>query len=304
MGLSRAAIKLIAEAVRDHQLRGRVLVVGKQDVWGTEPDILRWLEESGLSPAKCKVLPSLKLDLQRLGFIQDISLFQLMGFQEVVTLDNSAYEGAGIVCDLNLPVPDELAAQMGRFDLVIDAGCLEHIFNAPQVLKNFYRLASDRGVVVHVAPSSNHVDHGLYMFSPTFFQDYYSANRWEILYHYFFRYAQSYKAPWKIYQYEPGALLPISFGGLSRGIYGIFVVTRKQDGSTCDANVQQGAYLAAWAEGGDLNKPRIFKNKWLALRERLKPKIPRGVLPLLMTVEAKINAAGGVPRYLKHYKTL
>ena len=294
----------MAEAVKEHKLCGRVLVIGKQDVWGTELDILRWLGESGLPPAKCKVLPSLKSDFKRLNFIQDISLFQLMGFQGVITMDNSAYEGADIIHDLNLPLPEELAAKLGRFDLVVDAGCLEHIFNTPQVLKNLHGLAADRGVVVHISPSSNHGDHGFYMFSPTFFQDCYSANRWNILFHYFFQYSSNYKAGSKIYQYRPEALLPISFGRLSRGLYGVFIVVRKQDGSTANANVQQGMYLAAWAEDAELNNPKTFKNKWRALRERLKPHIPKALVPLLMIAEMKVNAIGGVSRYLKHYKTL
>jgi hypothetical protein len=172
------------------------------------------------------------------------------------------------------------------------------------VLKNFHGLAADGGVVIHISPSSNHVDHGFYMFSPTFFQDYYSANRWDILCHYFFRYSPNYKAGWKIYEYKPGALLPVSFGGLNRGLYGVYIVVRKQDCSSYNANVQQGLYLEAWAEDAELNNPKTFKNKWRALRERLKPHIPKALVPLLMMAEAKVNAIGGVSRYLKHYKTL
>ncbi len=69
MGLARAAIKLIAENVRDHKLQGRVLVIGKQDVWGSQEDVRRWLGESGLTPASHKALPSLKPYFQRLNFI-------------------------------------------------------------------------------------------------------------------------------------------------------------------------------------------------------------------------------------------
>jgi len=303
MGLARAAIKLIAENVRDHKLQGRVLVIGKQDVWGSEEDVRRWLGESGVTPANLKALPSLKPYFQRLNFIQDSSVFQLMGFKEVITLDNSAYEGADVVVDLNVPLTEEVAEKLGRFDLIVDAGCLEHIFNAPQVLKNFYQLANNGGVVVHASPSSNHVDHGFYMFSPTFFQDYYSANRWNVLCHYFFRYSQSYKATWKLYQYAPGALMPVAFGGLN-GLYGVFIAARKQDASTCDANVQQGMYLAAWAENAHLKKSRPSADKWFALRERLKWYVPKGMLSFLMTLEAKVNGFGGVRRYLKHYKNL
>src|SRR6266542_2706970 len=138
MGLARGAIKLIAETVTGCKRGGRVLVVGKQEVWGTEGEIIRWLKESGLSPAACETQLALKPDFRRLHFIQDTSLFKLMGFREVVNLDNSDYEGAEIIGDLNRPLAEELLVKAGRFDLIIDSGCLEHIFNVPQVLKNFH----------------------------------------------------------------------------------------------------------------------------------------------------------------------
>ena len=49
MGLARSAIQLIAETIRDHRISGRVLIIGKQDVWGTEIEVIRWLRECGLT---------------------------------------------------------------------------------------------------------------------------------------------------------------------------------------------------------------------------------------------------------------
>src|SRR2546428_674353 len=245
MGLSRPAIKLLAETVRASHLAGRALIIGKQDVWGTHDEVACWLRESGLNLPNCDIAVSVKPEFRRLGFIQDTSLFKMMGFQEVVTLDNSPYEGAEMIHDLNIPLTEDRLAKMGQYDVIIDSGCLEHIFDVPQVLRNFFRLANDRGAVIHIAPSSNLVDHGFYMFSPTFFQDYYSANRWQILCHYFFQNFPSYNACWRVYEYEPNALTPLSFGGLKGGMYGVYVAAQKKPGSTCDANVQQGTYLAA-----------------------------------------------------------
>jgi len=308
MGLARGAIKLIAETVRDHQITGRVLVIGKQDVWGTEKEVIRWLRQCDLSPVPCATRISLKPDLLRLNFIQDTSLFQMMGFREVVTLDYSDYEGAEIICDLNHPLPDGLVAKSGLFDLIIDAGCLEHIFNVPQVLRNFYHLVGDRGTVIHILPSSNLVDHGFYTFSPTLFQDYYGANRWLILHHYFFQTYPSYKTRWKIYEYKPGALNAFAFtGGLNRGMWSVYVAARKQPGATCDAEVQQGFFMAAWADeasGGNPGHAAISKRGWPALRERLKPHVPTALVPILVGMEARMKTLGGVGRYLKRYKKL
>lgn len=304
MGLSRGAIKLIAETVADRKLRGRVLVVGKQEVWGTEAEVVRWLKESGLGPASCEVQLALKPDFRRLQFIQDTSLFKLMGFREVVNLDNSDYEGAELIWDLNRPVPGELLAKIGRFDLVIDSGCLEHIFNVPQVLKNFYQLAGDNGVVIHILPSNNLVDHGFYMFSPTLFQDYYSANRWRIVSHYFFQHYPNYQARWKIYHYKPGGLSAFAFTGMmNRAMCSTYFAAQKQPDTTSDANVQQGMYLTPWSKKG-VNGDSAPKSGWPALRERLKPYVPRSFIPLLMALESRMQKVGGISRYLEHYKDL
>jgi hypothetical protein len=304
MGLARGAIKLIAETVRDGKLSGRILVVGKQEVWGTESEIIRWLKESGLSPATCETQLALKPDFRRLQFIQDTSLFKLMGFREVVNLDNSGYEGAELIWDLNRPLSEELLAKVGRFDVIIDSGCLEHIFNIPQVLMNFYRLAADNGVVIHLVPSNNLVDHGFYMFSPTLFQDYYFANRWRVLRHHFFQHYPNYHSRWRIYQYKPGGLSAFAFTGMmSRTMWSTYFAAQKQPDTTCDANVQQGMYLTAWSrksEGGDSNS----KRGWSAMRERLKPYVPRSLIPFLMALEARIQKIGGISRYLQHYKDL
>ncbi len=292
MGLVRAAIKLIAETVKSQKLHGRVLVIGKQDVWGTEQDVRRWLEECGLTPTGHKTSLTLKPYYQKMGFIQDVSVFKLMGFEEVITTDNSDYEKAYVIFYLNAPLTDEMAAKLGSFDLIVDSGCIEHIFNVPQVLKTFHLLTSSQGVVMHIIPSSNHVDHGLYMLSPTFFHDYYSANRWKIHCQYFGQYCQSYKAKWKMYNYVPGALNPVAFGGL-KGTYVNFIAVQKQSDSTYNANVQQGVYLPAWA--GDAPQ---------TLRERLKWHVPRSLIPFLQILEAKVNAFGGLSKYLKKYKNM
>src|SRR5437762_6499681 len=157
MGLGRAAIKLIAETVRDCKLGGRVLVIGKQEVWGTGQEVRRWLDESGMTPAACEIQLALKPDFRRLQFIQDTSVFKLMGFREVINLDNSDDEGAEIIGDLNCPLAEELLVKAGRFDLIIDSGCLEHIFTVPQVLKNFDQLAAYNGAGIHILSSNTPV---------------------------------------------------------------------------------------------------------------------------------------------------
>jgi hypothetical protein len=60
-------------------------------------------------------------------------------------LDASPYEGADTIHDMNTPVPE---AWHGRYDVVIDSGSLEDIFNFPVAianLANMLRVARIRG---------------------------------------------------------------------------------------------------------------------------------------------------------------
>jgi hypothetical protein len=88
---------------------------------------------------------------------------EYLGAEEIVALDNSAYEGAAIVTDLNAPIADTLKS---RFSAVIDGGCLEHIFNFPQAIKNSMEMLAVGGHFVGITPANNFCGHGFYQFSP------------------------------------------------------------------------------------------------------------------------------------------
>jgi hypothetical protein len=93
----------------------------------------------------------------------------------VVTLDNSAYEGAAIVIDLNAPLPDALK---NRFTAVIDGGCLEHIFNFPQAIKNSMEMLSIGGHFLGITPANNFCGHGFYQFSPGALFSHFLRSEW------------------------------------------------------------------------------------------------------------------------------
>jgi SAM-dependent methyltransferase len=98
-------------------------------------------------------------------------LIRYFGSTTVDSIDNSDYEGASLVHDMNLPVPSNLHA---RYDTVIDGGCLEHIYNVPQALKNCSLLCKPGGQILHVLPANNFCGHGFWQFSPELFFSLYS----------------------------------------------------------------------------------------------------------------------------------
>ena len=64
---------------------------------------------------------------------------------------------------MNRPVSTELES---KFDLVVDGGSLEHIFNFPVAVSNLMRMAVVGGFVMTSNPANNLCGHGFYQLSP------------------------------------------------------------------------------------------------------------------------------------------
>jgi hypothetical protein len=95
------------------------------------------------------------------------NFLQFLGAKEVVSVDYSDFEGASLLHDLNAPFPENLR---GRFDVVLDSGTLEHIFNFPAALKNCLELLPVGGhFITGGVPANSYMGHGFYQFSPELF---------------------------------------------------------------------------------------------------------------------------------------
>ena len=100
--------------------------------------------------------------------------FALIGVRLTV-VDIAAVRDNEILQDLNMPLRPEL---VGRFDIVIDPGTLEHCFNVGQGIQNMLSMAKIGGFVFHINPHGNH---GFYNFCPTFYFDFYNDNGHELV---------------------------------------------------------------------------------------------------------------------------
>jgi len=89
-----------------------------------------------------------------------------LGAKNVRSCDASAYEGATFVHDLNQPIAPEWEE---RFDVVIDGGTLEHVFNFPVAIANCMRMVKTGGHLILFTPANNYFGHGFYQFSPELF---------------------------------------------------------------------------------------------------------------------------------------
>ena len=93
------------------------------------------------------------------NFLKDI------GFEIIDSIDNSNFEGASIIHNMNTPISSDFK----KYDYVLDLGTTEHIFNTPQVCENIINLLNVGGIYLAVTPNNNLSGHGMYQFSPEFY---------------------------------------------------------------------------------------------------------------------------------------
>jgi hypothetical protein len=78
--------------------------------------------------------------------------------------------------NLNDPVP-----LREQFDICLNAGTAEHVFNVYQFFKTVHELTAPGGLMIHNSPFSGWPDHGFYNFQPTFYFDLAVANNYTVM---------------------------------------------------------------------------------------------------------------------------
>ena len=260
MGIAKPAVKLLMQEGLQRPFYGSILTLGRQSVLLTFKQLLATAESMGY-PLKRDIALELSSDPghRRRGFVSDRFLFLSLGFAEVFSLDYSDYEQSDYLGDLN--IRNIFLVVSKQFDFVLDSGTIEHIFHLPNALGNIFDLTRVGGRIMHLSPSSNYLDHGFYMFSPTLFFDFYTANAFKIEKISMIKHARCrYNGPWRIYDYIPGKLDKISSGGLDGGFYGIALIAMKTAQSTSDNIPQQGIFTnRLWLQSTKEYQPSVMK---------------------------------------------
>ena len=153
--------------------------LGHQSLY-LHPHELRWFRRSlaAAQPASNGAGSAQPLASYRFGDYSDEFLKTFLGVESLTVIDNSAYEGAQVIHDMNVAVPESL---VGRFDVVIDGGTLEHVFNFPTAVSNVMRMVKVGGTAFITTPANNLCGHGFYQFSPELmFRVFTKANGFEL----------------------------------------------------------------------------------------------------------------------------
>ena len=103
------------------------------------------------------------------GFCESL-LKSLFGW-DVESLDISDYENCSYLHNMNQDIKENknLSNLIGRYDLILDLGSTEHIFNSTQSIVNSLNLLKKDGLLILSVPVTGTMEHGLYQFSQNFF---------------------------------------------------------------------------------------------------------------------------------------
>jgi SAM-dependent methyltransferase len=179
MGLSRPTIRLLARALAPKRRSGSVVTFGKSGIEGQYEQIREILIQEGITPAALEAAQIEHDSLTQFGrSLHQDTLFRMLGFSVVHSLDYFDAEQPTFQVDLNQPIPDTLR---GRYDLLMDAGTTEHCFDVRQVLANAVAVLKPGGYACHLLPMTGWINHGFYSFSPTLLLDFYAANGFDEL---------------------------------------------------------------------------------------------------------------------------
>jgi len=170
--------------IREHihrPIKGRVLTLGRQTIAMNYEQLIQLLEQENFSISD-QVLKDIKIKYDnqtRVGkkntdFISDEVFFNLLGVKQLSVMDVSEYESADILHDLNKPIPASLE---GQFDFIIDGGTFDHLLDLRVAFENVVKMLKTGGRVFQWNAASNFTGDTYLSFSPDFFYDYYTLNK-------------------------------------------------------------------------------------------------------------------------------
>ncbi len=104
---------------------------------------------------------------------------RLFDYAEIVAVDLNGTSRA-LKHDLNEPLPDCPPFDV-PFDVVINTGTLEHLFDQRQGWQTAHDMTATGGIMVHSLPVAGWPDHGFYCYQPCLVADVEKANGYQPL---------------------------------------------------------------------------------------------------------------------------
>jgi SAM-dependent methyltransferase len=161
MGIDMNCVQLLLRAKKNGASFERMATLGRQWLRPNRSELIRALLNAG-----CDISPASEQKLRDPAEIYADEFLHVLGAKQVTAIDANAFEGAQVVHDMNRPLPDSLDS---AFDVVLDGGTLEHVFDFPTALRNTMRMVKPGGLFISCTMANNFAGHGFYQFSPELF---------------------------------------------------------------------------------------------------------------------------------------
>lgn len=152
-----------------------ILNIGQPNWYGDMPIETAWEEITGIPCKSAEVVKHLV----------ELLYGTLLGggYVQFASIDMGGDERA-IKADLNKPLAHGNMSKWvdGDWDLIVNHGTAEHIFNVAQVFCTMHDHCKPGGFMIHESPWTGWIDHGFYSLHPTLFYDLAAANGYELPY--------------------------------------------------------------------------------------------------------------------------
>jgi hypothetical protein len=163
--------------------QSHVLELGEQHWHGDIPieylkhDLNTQIQNEAEKQELLKALENIleRKDKKKIFDITKIAYKVFFNYSNICAIDLHGTEDA-LQFDLNHPVHIDRT-----FDIIINLGTAEHIFNVYQFFKTVHELTSPGGLMLHCMPFLGWVDHGFFNFQPTFYWDLAEANGYQVV---------------------------------------------------------------------------------------------------------------------------
>jgi hypothetical protein len=159
-----------------YKYSGKVLTLGVPEIYATLSELNNWFQQSmnyDLSLLPGEIQTTTNEIGKDLNWITAKTFFSAFGLTDIASIDIPGSEHKpDIVHDLNKPFPESLKAY---FDLVLDPGTIEHVFDIKTALTNIVESLRVGGIVIHQVPVYS-FNGGYYSINPNVLNDFYTAN--------------------------------------------------------------------------------------------------------------------------------
>jgi hypothetical protein len=165
--------------------KNKLLDIGPQNVYGLVPEQITEfigafgganLSASALDLAKRKlVYYSTPRRNERTTFLSEVTDLVGIEYNSIDVCPGLKTEILDLNCD---PLPEPMLA---HYDVVLNFGTTEHVFNQWNCFEVMHDATKVGGVMYHQLPGTGYLDHGYYCYTPLLFKDMARANNYEIL---------------------------------------------------------------------------------------------------------------------------